>query len=139
MKTEIVTCPDLILIRGLPGSGKTTLAKTMMNRVHLETDKFFTLLPNGTGGRYTFDPSKLPEAHRWCMAKTQAALKADLLVVVSNTFTQLWEMEPYFTMCKELGKTFKVIEATGTYQNIHDVPAKSIEKMKARWEPYEPA
>jgi predicted kinase len=123
--------PDLIILRGLPGSGKSTLAKTMTDRVHIETDQFFEL-----GGDYKFDGSKIKQAHEWCQAQVRAALEAGKKVVVSNTFTQQWEFKAYIDMCLEMGKTYKVMEATGNYQNVHGVPDASVEKMKARWEPY---
>lgn len=125
---------DLLIIRGLPGSGKSTLARKLrVYRTHRETDQFFYL---NSDREYKFKPSMLPEAHLWCQREVREALQMGLKVVVSNTFTQLWEMEPYFAMCKELGKTFEVIEATGEFKNTHGVPAASIEKMKARWEPF---
>ena len=54
--------PEIVLIRGVPGSGKTTMAKTKFpNHVLCEADQFFTHL--GTG-MYKFDPAKLREAQR---------------------------------------------------------------------------
>jgi hypothetical protein len=57
-------------------------------------------------------------------------------IVVSNTFTQEWEMLPYF----ELGKKydFKVIslivENRHNGVNDHNVPIEVIDKMKNRFE-----
>lgn len=124
---------DLLIVRGLPGSGKSTLARQERYRLHYETDQFFHLKDR----TYKFNPALLSEAHLWCQREVRDALQMGLKVVVSNTFTQLWEMEPYFAMCKALGKTFEVVEAKGQFSNTHGVPAASIEKMKARWEPYD--
>jgi len=122
---------DLILVRGLPGSGKSTLARKMVDRIHLETDAYFC-----KDGAYAFDGSKLRQAHQWCQDRTREALEAGKLVVVSNTFTQVWEMDAYIQMAQELGKTIEVITATGEFQNEHGVPEEAIKRMKARWEPY---
>lgn len=122
---------DLVIIRGTPGSGKSTLARTLLDYEQVEADMYFS-----RSGEYKFDSSQLPQAHRWCQAHTYELLKAGKKVVVSNTFTQLWEMKPYLDIATELNKTVEVVTLTTQYDNIHNVPTASIEKMKARWEKY---
>jgi adenylate kinase family enzyme len=73
---------NLILLRGLPGSGKSTFAKQICNQ-HIEADMFFI-----QDGEYKFDASKLKEAHAWCKDKTEAWMQKGYNVCVSNTFTQ---------------------------------------------------
>lgn len=121
---------ELVLIRGLPGSGKSTLAKSLSGYVHFEADMYFM-----DDDEYKFDPALIAEAHRWCQRATRLALKTTS-VVVSNTFTQKWEMQPYFDMAAELGVPVRVIEATGNFKNIHGVPDAAIERMRARWEEF---
>jgi predicted kinase len=123
----------LTLIRGLPGSGKTTLAKTMTHAYHVETDMYFMV-----NGEYKFDPKQLGPAHDWCQRQAALFLESGKDVVVSNTFTRRWEIEPYEKMAKVLGCGFEVLETNGVYQNVHGVPPEAIERMKARWETYEP-
>lgn len=120
----------LVLIRGLPGSGKTTMAKAMDSYEHYETDQFFT----DDKGIYCFDWSKSKAAHRWCERTTLAALTKGKNVVVSNTFTQRYEIEPYLAMCKTLGIKPTIIEAKGNWPNIHAVPTEVIDRMIKRWE-----
>jgi adenylate kinase family enzyme len=56
--------PTLFLVRGIPGSGKSTFAKHIWNEYAIcEADKFFH---NKETGEYNFDPSRLKEAHEWC-------------------------------------------------------------------------
>jgi hypothetical protein len=57
-------------------------------------------------------------------------------IVVSNTFTQEWEMEPYFELAKKHGyKVFTVIvENRHGGTNVHNVPEDKLEQMKNRFE-----
>lgn len=125
---------ELILIRGLPGSGKSTLAKSMCPVVstwrHVEADQYFI---DPLDGSYEFIPQKVPTAHQYCQNKTKhLLLAAGYNVVVSNTFTQLWEMEPYFSMGAD---KVTIITCEGAYGNVHGVPADKVAQMRARWEP----
>lgn len=117
----------LILVRGLPGAGKSTIAKKMSGFIHVEADNYFII-----NGEYVFDKSKLTEAHRWCIKKTRELLKEGRNVVVANTFIKTLEMEPYFT----LGFDVEIIIAKGNYQNIHDVPKLCVAKMCIEWEKF---
>jgi predicted kinase len=130
------TNPKLILIRGVSGSGKTTYAKRLMkddpSLSHYEADMYFY-----NNGDYQFNPSKLKEAHAWCKSRTEEDLKNGKSVIVSNTFTQKWEIEPYIQLGKKYNVDIIIKKATGNYQNIHGVPEEALEKMRSRWEDVE--
>lgn len=121
----------LVLIRGIPGSGKTTEAMKFVKAgfAHCEADHFFET-PNG----YEFDPQKIAEAHRHCQDTASMLLRVGRDVVVSNTFSRLWEMAPYVQMADRYGAELEVIEMTGRFQNVHGVPDEAIQRMIDRWE-----
>jgi ABC-type glutathione transport system ATPase component len=126
----------LFLVRGISGSGKTTFAKEL-GGVHFETDNYFMV-----DGEYKFDGTKLKEAHQWCQNEVNNAMilnhtaKINDKIVVSNTFTQEWEMEPYFEIAKEWGYTvFSIIvENRHGGVNEHGVPEDKLKMMKNRFE-----
>jgi predicted kinase len=120
----------LILLRGLPGSGKSTFAKLICNQ-HVEADMFFI-----QDGEYKFDVSKLKQAHEWCQWKTEEWMKKRYNVVVSNTFTMEWEMEVYFELAKQYGYQVHslIVENRHGGINEHGVPADKLEQMKNRFE-----
>ena len=127
---------QLILIRGIPGSGKSTYAKKLMKEMqnvkHYEADMFFE-----KDGEYKFDPSKLKQAHEWCQAMTYNSLRRKQNVIVSNTFTTLRELEPYLEMVDAVpGVEVKVITVIGNFGSIHDVPKEALDRMKARWQDF---
>ena len=122
----------LILIRGLPGSGKSTLAKEIVSDStweHYEADMYFMM-----NGAYVFNPSLLHRAHSWCQNEVESALYYGVNVVVSNTFTTLKELEPYFLIAKEFEIVPQIVYCQGNWQSIHNVPQETIDKMKNRWQ-----
>lgn len=124
---------SLILVRGLPGSGKSTTATKLAQTrgaIHIEADQFFV----DQNGDYCFDASQLPEAHAWCLAQTKRALEQGQSVIVANTFVQHWEMQPYLDLANALGIEPEVRVCRGQYQNIHGVPQATIALMREKWQ-----
>lgn len=122
---------NLILIRGLPGSGKSTLAASFQPAyMWLETDMYFV----DSLGIYQFDPDKLTDAHEWCQFRTRHALQRGNNVVVSNTFSQHWEMTAYHNLARCFNASVHVITCTGNYGSVHNVPIEAVERMRNRWE-----
>jgi predicted kinase len=124
----------LYIIRGVPGSGKTTLAKKLFRHgivaAHFEADMFMC----DNNGNYLFDPTLLKFCHKQCQASVDAALTIGQTVAVSNTFVRKWEMEPYLYMAEKHNAQVTVIVCQGEYKNTHNVPSNKVEEMKRRFE-----
>jgi len=122
---------ELFLLRGLPGSGKSTLAESLGGS-HMEADKYFTY-----EGKYEFDVTKLKDAHDWCQNAVRVFMEnKNKRVVVSNTFTQEWEMQPYFDLAEKHGyRVYSlIVENRHGGVNEHGVPEDKLEIMKNRFE-----
>jgi hypothetical protein len=116
------------LIRGLPGSGKSTYAASL-GIPHREADMYHMV-----NGVYRWDRAKIGEAHAWCQAETEKLVSAGRGVVVSNTFTRLLEMKPYFDIAARHFTEMKVVEMRGDFGNIHGIPENALSAMRNRWE-----
>jgi predicted kinase len=122
---------ELFLLRGLPGSGKSTLAKSL-SESHIEADMFFM-----KDGEYKFDGSKIKDAHNWCQDVVEHWMDENKpKIVVSNTFTQEWEMDNYNKLAERFGyRVYSVIvENRHGGMNEHGVPEEKLEQMKNRFE-----
>ena len=132
----------LYIVRGIPGSGKSTFAKMLVGEDFLvcEADKYFI---DKETGEYNFDSTKIKEAHKFCQDTVESYMKDSLVndqfyreIAVSNTFTQEWEMRPYFELAKNYGyKVFSVVvENRHGGTNQHGVPEEVLTKMCERFE-----
>lgn len=122
--------PSMTIMRGLPGSGKSTIAASLGADVVISADDFFT----DAKGAYAYDGRKIGAAHAWCQEGVRLALMCGLSVVVDNTHTRRWEMQPYIDMARYFGIEPAVVVARGDFQNIHGVPGDVVAKMLDRWE-----
>ena len=125
---------ELIIIRGPSGSGKSTFAERLawlLKYSWFETDMFFV-----KDGQYLFDPQKLGQAHVWCRVQVGKALGEGHSVIVSNTFTRIWEMQPYIDMAKEFNARLTVLHMENKFGNVHGLSEEQVQKQRDRWEPY---
>jgi predicted kinase len=125
---------NLFLVRGLPGSGKSTFAKTLVKKdyCHKEADMYFV----NSDGSYNFKPHLIKDAHTWCQEEIDFLMRLDHSpVAVSNTFTQEWEMEPYIELAKKYGYqvTTLIVENRHGGVNEHGVPDEKLVEMKNRF------
>jgi predicted ABC-type ATPase len=123
----------LYLIRGIPGSGKSTLARQLVSYKDptyvFEADDYFK-----KDGEYVFVPTDIDKAHAECQRRVEEMMDIDGMgedstIAVSNTFTRLWEMQPY-----KYGYTVFTILCQNDFGNVHGVPAGVVQRMKERME-----
>jgi predicted kinase len=122
----------LYCVRGVAGSGKSTFAKTLGCPVY-EADQYFI---DEESGEYKFEPSKIKLAHKWCQLRVEHNMEDGIeKIAVSNTFTQEWELQPYFELAEKYGyKIFSIIiENRHGGTNIHKVPEEKLEQMRNRF------
>lgn len=121
----------LILVRGLPGAGKTSLAKAI-SPCDVAADDFFDRNTNGI-----FKPSLIKQAHQWCANETEFWMTQNQpKIAVHNTFTQEWEMKKYFDLADQYGYLVHsiIVENRHESKSIHSVPDNKVAQMKDRFE-----
>jgi predicted kinase len=132
---------SLILLRGLPGNGKTTLAKILSETpgvvpypVYAADDYFYENGPNE--GEYDFDRDKLGAAHLQCQGRTERAMASGVeKIFVANTFTTDKEIKPYKELAERYGYMLMsiIVENRHGNKSIHGVPEETMEAMEKRF------
>ncbi|RLN25757.1 hypothetical protein BBJ28_00004660 [Nothophytophthora sp. Chile5] len=158
-----ITKPIVIILRGIPGSGKSSLGREIeaicqqqgVAFTACSADYFFET-PRG----YAFDVKKLGVAHNKCKSDFTKAIQSGIprrrsddgvergglrqhIILVDNTSTQKWEYEPYEEIAKAHGSRVHVMEMECPdvftafrmgQRNSHGVPPDKVVSMFLRWE-----
>lgn len=127
---------SLILLRGLPGAGKSTLATVLSeNNTYpiFSVDDYFT---DEITGEYLFNFSDNHLAYKQCEELSRDAMKQSIpKVFLHNTFTMDWELEPYFKLAAEFNYALFVVtvENYHTNKNTHGVSDEQLQKMAEKY------
>ncbi|NWX33091.1 N4BP2 protein, partial [Notiomystis cincta] len=133
----------LVLLRGVPGSGKSYLARNLLEDnpggIILSTDDYFY-----KDGQYHYDPDCLGEAHDWNRKRAKEAFEMRISpIIIDNTNIQAWEMKPYVTLAQQFKYKVMFREPDTWWKfkpkelerrNIHGVSKEKIKRMLERYE-----
>ena len=109
-----MTQKTLYLCRGLPGSGKTTLAKLIAPDYHYASDDYW----DETG--IAFNTGQLPDAHQQCIDRVNSAMELGANpIAVHNTLSESWEATRYFLVAEKHGYSVFVIECQNDFGSVH--------------------
>jgi uridine kinase len=132
---------NLYIIRGLPGSGKTTLANTLKTAGLVDeiisADMFFEVLAQALDKTYNevFNVNHLATAHHMCMQLFIRALQDRKNIAVHNCFTKKEHFKEYEDCAYRMGYTTTIIIANNPRRfNDHSVPPEAYDKMEAFFE-----
>jgi predicted kinase len=128
-----INSKNIIILRGVAGAGKSTVAALFANAVTVSADDYFT----HSDGSYHFDASKLKLAHEHCQSEFVAHCQSESemgveTIVVANTNIMPEHFAFYENFAKAMGhKVFHiVIENRHGNQNTHNVPATVLMNME---------
>jgi len=137
----------MIILRGLPGSGKSDFAAELKHHIEgtggeatvCSLDDYFTV-----DGVYHWDPSKIKEN----VIKLEDDLRRNMnrrvgTIIVANTHSRLREFQKYIDMAVAHAYKVRVLTVEAPVweclkRQSHDVPTDSVLNMAQRWESMAP-
>ena len=126
---------ELVILRGLPGSGKSTFARlltTGRKSVIIENDQHMY-----EDGVYIWKPSKMKGAIKETNEKLYRTLKEGVeLIVIANVNVRLADFNRYMEMGKENGYkiTSLVCENRANTTSIHGVDEETLCSMEENFQ-----
>lgn len=141
----------LIIMRGLPGAGKSTAIRKhcpMARPFRSVAGRLSESVPIVSADHYferlgRFDGRRLGEAHAECRRNARAAMMADApIVIVDNCNVCLRDFADYLSLAKVHGYRVETIDlydggltdAELSARCVHGVPASTIGRMRAKYE-----
>jgi predicted kinase len=125
----------LILLRGLPGSGKRSLAEALSENGKYPVcaiDHYFT----DESGNYNFRFAENHLAYEACIQHARSEIRKNTpKIFVDNTFTLDWEIEPYIKMAAESGYRLYIVTVENYHgeKNIHGITDDQLAKMAEKY------
>lgn len=118
---------SIIILRGAPGSGKTTIARYLKKRNYMNVswmivsaDDYFT----SETGRYQYDATQIQAAHNWCFSLYCRFVDSGKNVILDNTNHQLSEYVKYIKFAGKKGIKPIVYHCVGKYVSTKNISDK---------------
>lgn len=126
----------MIIIRGIPGSGKSTVADALAafheDCIVCEADDFFYEETGLHGQVYKFKPELLDAAHLWCYDKAREGCMQNKTVIVSNTSALEKHVQKYIDLANDFGYNIQIITCQSTFKSIHALSEEAMDKFDKR-------
>lgn len=127
---------DVVILQGLPGSGKTSYAEELLSElgkdgVIVSADDYFM-----KDGVYDFRYNLLSEAHAATMNTFITALQTVKgTVIVDNTATTAWEVSPYVLVASSFRRSYELLwidvsVSEALDRQKHHVPSNAVYRMQ---------
>ncbi len=126
----------IVLLRGLPGAGKTSLAKVLSEDGKwpvYSVDDFFT---DPITGKYQFDYKTNHLAYDQCLKNTENAMQQKIQkIFIDHTLTLDWEIEAYFKLARAYNYKVFVLTVENRHggQNQHQISPEQLSKMAEKY------
>lgn len=139
--TEVVSAFDrtMYILRGLPGSGKTTHTKQKGDPLVASADLYF-VRPDGT---YDWNSRLLKNAHEWCYQQAKQFVSFGRPFFIDNTNIKRVHFARYLELAKQSNYNVREV-VVGSFdenhckiyaeRNTHQVPLMTIIRMAKEFE-----
>ncbi len=127
---------SLILLRGLPGSGKTTLAAILSEAGKYPVHSVDSYFEREDTREYLFDYRENHLAYKQCTEQTRRSMELGCTkIIIDNTFTLDWEIAPYFKLAHDFQYRVFVLTVENYHggENIHGVSQAQLQKMAEKY------
>ena len=136
---------QVIILRGLSGSGKSTVAETIRQSVKhtclvLSADDYLTV-----NGVYSWSVEKMRDAHDYCFRTFATTVMAGEInmIVVDNVNREIRDYSKYMIMAELCGYEVVLLEIACVdgqtmeffhARSKHNIPISTAQNMWAKWE-----